>query len=251
MEVLKHNRAIQMLVVAASTDKLFQNIMTNSIILVIIFGIICGDYGSYGTMSMIIIVPQIALCGFGIRRIASRLGQKKALWIGSIGAIVCASCMALLFIFGNPKDFGFSKITFFTVALCVLWIAEKACSGMAGTLVIPMTADCADYETYRSGKYVPGLMGTLFSFVDKLISSLGTTIVALELAFVGFARVQPDQTTPLTPGLFWVGIISFCLVPIIGWVCNLVAMKFYPLSKEKMEEIQERIAQIKAEALQQ
>ena len=34
-----------------------------------------------------------------------------------------------------------------------------------------MTADCADYEVYRSGRYVPGLMGTLFSFVDKLISS--------------------------------------------------------------------------------
>ena len=245
-EILKHNRAIQMLVVAASTDKLFQNIMTNSIILVIVFGIICGDYGSYGTMSMLIIVPQILLCGFGIRKIAAKMGQRKALWTGSIGAIICASCMALLFIFGNPKDFGFSRITFFTVALCTLWILEKACSGMAGTLVIPMTADCADYETYRSGKYVPGLMGTLFSFVDKLISSLGTTIVALELAAVGFAKVQPDQTTPLTPGLFWVGIISFCLVPIIGWLCNLVAMKFYPLTKEKMAEIQDRIAEIKA-----
>lgn len=36
------------------------------------------------------------------------------------------------------------------------------------------------------------------------------------------------------------------LVPIIGLVCNLVAMKFYPLTKEKMEEIQEEIAKIKA-----
>ena len=101
-----------MLVVAASTDKLFQNIMTNSIILVIVFGIICGDYGDYGTMSMLIIVPQILLCGFGIRKIAAKMGQRKALWTGSIGAIICASCMAALFIFGNPKDFGFSRITF-------------------------------------------------------------------------------------------------------------------------------------------
>ena len=29
-----------------------------------------------------------------------------------------------------------------------------------------MTADCADYVVYRSGRYVPGLMGTLFSFVE-------------------------------------------------------------------------------------
>ena len=28
---------------------------------------------------------------------------------------------------------------------------------------IPMVADCSDYETYRSGNYVPGIIGTLFS----------------------------------------------------------------------------------------
>lgn len=32
----------------------------------------------------------------------------------------------------------------------------------------------------------------------------------------------------------------------IGWILNLVSMKFYPLTKEKMEEIQEEIARIKA-----
>ena len=31
---------------------------------------------------------------------------------------------------------------------------------------IPMVADCADYETYSSGKFIPGIMGTLFSLVD-------------------------------------------------------------------------------------
>ena len=35
---------------------------------------------------------------------------------------------------------------------------------------------------------------------------------------------------------------------LFGLFCNLVAMKFYPLTKEKMEEIQERIAEIKAQA---
>lgn len=52
----------------------------------------------------------------------------------------------------------------------------------AGNIVIPMTADCADYETYRSGKYVPGLMGTLFSFVDKIVSSFAPMIAGLVFA---------------------------------------------------------------------
>ena len=52
----------------------------------------------------------------------------------------------------------------------------------AGNIVIPMPADCADYETYRSGKYVPGLMGPLFSFVDKIVSSFAPMIAGLVFA---------------------------------------------------------------------
>ena len=32
-------------------------------------------------------------------------------------------------------------------------------------------------------------------------------------------------------------------------ICNLIAMKFYPLSKEKMAEIQDEIVKIKAKAM--
>ena len=92
-------------------------------------------------------------------------------------------------------------------------------------------------------------MGTLFSFVDKVISSLASTIVALMFALVGYAQEVPTDKSPWSEGLFWVVVIAFTIVPIIGWLCNVVAMKFYPLTKEKMEEIQEKIAEIKAKNL--
>ena len=69
-----------------------------------------------------------------------------------------------------------------------------------------------------------------------------------ELAAVGFAKVQPDQTTPLTPGLFWVGILLYFGIPMLGWIATLISMKFYPLDDKKMVEIQSEIARIKAEA---
>ena len=111
-----------------------------------------------------------------------------------------------------------------------------------------MTADCADYEVYRTGKYVPGLMGTLFSFVDKLVSSLAATVVALFYSAAGFKDALPDTMTPYSDGIFWATIGCFVLLPIVGWLCNVVAMHFYPLTKEKMEEIQAEIGRIKAEA---
>ena len=40
-----------------------------------------------------------------------------------------------------------------------------------------------------------------------------------------------------------------CAVLILGLICNLIAMKFYPLSKEKMASIQNEIVAIKEKAM--
>lgn len=38
----------------------------------------------------------------------------------------------------------------------------------------------------------------------------------------------------------WMGL------PILGWLCTLIAMKWYPLDKEKMAEVQEKNAAFRA-----
>ncbi|MEI3015118.1 MAG: hypothetical protein V8T36_10680 [Ruthenibacterium lactatiformans] len=110
-----------------------------------------------------------------------------------------------------------------------------------------MTADCADYETYRTGKICSGPDNS--QLCGQSDFSLASTIVALMFALVGYAQEVPTDKSPWSEGLFWVVVIAFTIVPIIGWLCNVVAMKFYPLTKEKMEEIQEKIAEIKAKNL--
>ena len=102
---------------------------------------------------------------------------------------------------------------------------------------IPMVADCSDYETYRSGKYIPGIMGTLFSLVDKLVSSLSATVVGIAVSFVGLQSL-PTQYDPYTPGMNWVIIVLFCIIPMVAWAATLIAMKGYTLTGAKMKEIQ-------------
>lgn len=250
-EVLKHNRAIQMLVVAASTDKLFMGIQSNTNIMTVLYGVLFANIALQGQMSFIVLVPTVLINFLGIKLIAARMGQRKALLFGTWGAIGTSILMFVLMIvnkssFGTEGVFSLTSLNFFTIAFCLLWVLQKGFSGISGNIVIPMTADCADYETYRTGKYVPGLMGTLFSFVDKIISSLGNTLVAVMFAMVGYAQAVPDDKSPMTEGLFWVVVIAFTIIPILGWICNVIAMKFYPLTKEKMEEIQTEIAAIKA-----
>lgn len=256
-DVLKHNRAIQMLVVSASTDKLALTTQANATVGVIIYAIICGNYKLSGMVAAYTTIPTMLFLFFGVGFIATRLGQRKAMLFGTYGALTCCVLLIVLFYTGNPTTLSlpgaenFTGWTFFTIAFMVLNLGLKGFTGVSGNIVIPMTADCADYEVYRSGRYVPGLMGTLFSSVDKIVSSLGTTIIGLLCAMVGFSEQLPTVDTPLTDGLKFVGVFSMFGLLIIGLLCNVVAMKYYPLTKEKMEEIQSEIAAIKQKAMQE
>ena len=111
-------------------------------------------------------------------------------------------------------------------------------------LPIPMVADCSDYETYRSGNFIPGIMGTMFSLVDKLVSSLTALIVSVAITFIGLENL-PTETTPYVDGMNWVMIVLFCIIPMLAWIATLIAMKGYSLTGTRMKEIQAVNAQRK------
>ena len=72
-DVLKNNRAIQMLVVSASTDKLAALVTTNATVSVIIFGIICGNYKLLNTFNQYTLIPKILIMILGVKFIAQKL----------------------------------------------------------------------------------------------------------------------------------------------------------------------------------
>ena len=110
-----------------------------------------------------------------------------------------------------------------------------------------MIADVSDYETYKSGRYVPGMIATLFSFVDKVVSSLAPALVGFLLVFIGYRDEFPQLGEGLTFTLLLMTLLLKFGIPILGWVASVIAMKFYKLDDKKMEEIQESIAKIKAD----
>ncbi|MGP8314160.1 MFS transporter [Enterocloster aldenensis] len=262
-DVMAHNRGIQMLVLAASSDKLAINCTTSATVLVALFGICFGNFALSGSVSAITGIP-IAIFGVvGMGVIAIRMGQKKCLIVGTWGALLSAIAMGILIIAGRSKGlvlptfsltqpdtwtnlFYGSSWSFIGVIFICLYIIMNGFSKLSGSIVIPMTADCADYEVYRSGRYVPGLMGTLFSFVDKCISSLATTIIAVSYAVVGFSNKLPTAEDSFSSGILYATLFCYLGMPAIGWILNVIAMKFYPLTKEKMDEIQDEINEIKA-----
>ncbi len=252
-DTLKGNRAIQMLVISASSDKLASTAKTSAVS-VAMFACLAGSIKLQGNITAMTTVPSCIATFCAISFFATRLGQRKAMLLGSYGGIIMNALMILLWWFGDPTtmtsnpEAGTVAFSFFTIAYLVLTVIQAGFQGISGNIVIPMTADCADYEVYRTGKYVPGLMGTLFSFVDKIISSFAPMITGLLFSAIGYTTRNPGLGDPVTTELKAVIVFLAFGMIILGLLCNIVALRFYPLTKERMEEIQEEVAKIKAAA---
>ena len=255
-DVLKNNKALKMLVISASTDKLATQMNGNATVSILIYAIVCGNAAAAGLMGTYTTIPGVLILIFGIGYVARKFGQMKGFKLASWASIILLGLIILLFAFGDPSslslpgDGSFTGFNAFTVVFFILMLLFTGTKNIASGLVYPMTADCTDYEVYRSGKYVPGLIGTIFSFIDKLISSLAPLIIGVLCAAVSSSTELPTAETPYTPGLAVVGVFCMFGVVLIGFIFNIIAMHFYPLDKEKMDAIAEDIARIKRESME-
>lgn len=243
-DILFHNKPIRMLILAACTVKFASTVYANTTVGVMLFGIMMKDYSIAGLIGAITGGPTLLVVLAGIR-VAQKMGQKKALVAFTWLAIGFQFAMILFLLYGNITQvrFRLTGINQTTLLFVLLFTLLNGCKSVTNNMVVPMIADCSDFEVYRSGKYVPGLMGALFSFVDKMFTALGTTFVGIIVACIGFKKILPQIDDPLTNSIKWATIFMYCGIPIIGWLISLLAMKFYTLDKNKMKEITELNAQ--------
>ena len=62
---------------------------------------------------------------------------------------------------------------------------------------------------------------------------------------LGYKEVMPQMNDEITIGLFWMTIALSFGMPVLGWLCNVVAMRFYELDKKRMVEVQKHILELK------
>lgn len=67
-----------------------------------------------------------------------------------------------------------TNINLITIVFLTVFALLNGVKSITNNMVVPMIADCTDYEYTISGHFVPGIMGALFSFIDKSFSALGT-----------------------------------------------------------------------------
>lgn len=249
--IIKGNKEIRWLVLSSGLNKLASTVATSGTVAFLLYGCLMGDYNG-------LYIPFYALCFvfMGIfflwgSKTAGRKGQKRGVaqftvfaFLFYIGVLIMlciydpANAATHLSLFSTEGGFHLT-INAYTIFFIILYGCGYGAFNCCDNLTIPMVADCTDYETYRSGKYVPGIMGTIFSLVDKLISSLQTLLLQLFIvAIVPGLNALPGESTPYIDGMQLSCIICFCVLPMLAWLVTTFCMTRYGLSGKKLQEVQ-------------
>ena len=88
---------------------------------------------------------------------------------------IAVNAILIVFLFvsvGEPVAKSMPMMILFVLLTMVQYGLRVAVSIPTGS----MLADVVDYEAYRSGKYMPGAVAGVHSFVDKAVSSIGAVL---------------------------------------------------------------------------
>lgn len=105
--------------------------------------------------------------------------------------------------------------------------------GPVAVLQWAMYTDCADYGEWKFGRRATGLIMAASLFALKLGVALGGAITGWVLSGYGFESGQIQSADTLGGILMLVSVI-----PAVFGVLGFVVMLFYPLTNEKMREIE-------------
>ena len=255
------NKPIKWLVLSSGFNKLASTIATSGAVAILLYEIMMGSYnGLYLPIYGLSFVFMGLFFILGSKT-AGEKGQKRAVAQYTAIAFLFYIVLVVMLLIWNPenKDTWLQLIYWdennnFHISInvfTIMWIIMYGCGygayNCCAEMCIPMVADCTDYETYRSGKYVPGIMGTIFSLVDKLVSSFATLLTTLFTVYLipGLNGSLPSTGVDLNPiiasgyeGVKLSAIICVCLLPMASWIITMIAMTKYDLSGDKLREIQ-------------
>lgn len=243
--MLKSNKPLRCYVVAGASDKIAQKMSTDQITVVLFTGILIGNYQATAMISNAGMIVGLIFAFLGGVFIAKR-GVKTSTVVWSYANIAVSLSLVVFCVILGP--WGMKKIGilgFPMLCYVVLMISQRAATMVLTITENMMRADIADYELDRSGNFMPGLVGACYTFIEKTVASLGSVLTTVAVALIGYTAAAPQMGDKITVGLFFITMGLMYGVPIIGWICNIIAMKFYELDKDRMVEIQTNIAEKK------
>ncbi|MBC5690415.1 MFS transporter [Mediterraneibacter sp. NSJ-55] len=189
--------------------------------------------GNLQLFSVVSMVQTIAVFPsmFLLSALIKRFGKKK-LYLAGLGIFGILPIMRMLDATSIPLLMVVTLLIGFGQGLCM-------------ALLYGIQADNTDYIEVKTGQRAEGAVSSLSSFITKFAMGVGGAIPGYLLAFAGFdaaAATQPEAV---------IHVIMICLAVIpavFTFVAVIVFGRFYPLNKEKLEEQNQYLAELRAKS---
>ncbi len=241
--LIRHNRPLGILAFAAALQKMASMFTSDSVVITILFGIVFGNYALSGQMSVLLIIPNI-IAVFALSKFAGQKGLKSAYVNSNRLALLIVIALGILLNTVKDTQAAFAGGMWSSVAgsaLIILYMALRIFIGVPVSFSITMIADISDYETVNTGKFISGMIGTIFSFLDSISTSFVPILIGFILAAVGFGDAYPNLQTPLSSNIMTAATIFVVGIPAVVLVIVLIMMRFYKLDKKTMEEVSRQL----------
>ena len=238
-EVLSKNKDVQRYIVTCATDKFAQTTATQSVIINLLSGVLIGSYAATQVANNYASVIGL-IFAFGGGIIIGKIGAKKGtVWFSWFSIIVSVIQLVVCIILGpsGMREIGTTGSWAF-----ILWVGCTV--GMtAGRMILAVAAgtmrgDVTDAEEHRSGNFMPSVIAGVYSLFDKGMSSICAMIATAAISLIGYVNTVPQMGDKVTGGAFWMAIVLSFVLPIIGFLCNIFAMKNYTLDVDTLAKIQ-------------
>ncbi|MDA3734061.1 glycoside-pentoside-hexuronide (GPH):cation symporter [Niameybacter massiliensis] len=219
MKVITSNTALLMVLISFGTDSLA--IQIGNGLNMYFFKYNMGEkthlMGIIGWATTIFSFMLIGIVGWYV----AKLGKKNGIIV--IEAIAIIAALGLLF---TPANNTF-LVMIFIVATPLIGAVNNMLSRSA-------VLDSANYAEWKTGINGSALVSSTFTFVNKLSQAFGAFIMGYVLDFVGYAPGLAQQTPQTLNAILYMKT----LIPIAAFICSIVAMKFYPISKKTESEME-------------
>jgi Na+/melibiose symporter-like transporter len=129
------------------------------------------------------------------------------------------------------------KFLFFIVIMCL----KGSSIGALSALPYAMAADVVDLDSRQTGKRQGGAYFSIWTMTRKLAYALGLAVGAYIVVMFGFNSLADPFNTTNTPFALLMLAVTYSMIPALFKFVAMPLLWNYPLTEERVAEIQEEI----------
>lgn len=210
----------------------------------IVFQSFFRDTSILTVVTIVSYIPMVAVM-FILSKLVARFGKRNCVIVSCAISLVGAIGM-LVFPF-KYTQVGASVDVVSIIVWTVLLMIANIGNGLFGVIVWAMVVDCIDYQNIKTGQRDEGSIYSLYSFFRKLAQGIGSSLVAMVLAWLGYKKELGGSQPYEVAADIKTGYVLFLLIGLAVMLISVLAI--YNINKSDERKIHDTLYNKPAETM--